>query len=65
MTTTWSNAVIVNPGTRINFSLDFTNFDGNDPYYIDGRDWAWINPELGNSPYYSQLYDEVFVYDNE
>jgi hypothetical protein len=52
MRTTWSDAVISVPGTRIDFQLDFTNFDGNDPYYIDGRDWASINPELVNSPYY-------------
>jgi len=49
----------------VNFQLDFTNFDGNDPYYIDGRDWATINPNLTNSPYYSDLYDNVFRYDNE
>lgn len=65
MRTTWSDAVISVPGTRIDFQLDFTNFDGNDPYYIDGRDWASINPELVNSPYYPQLYNEVFSYDNE
>lgn len=65
MHTTWDNAIIKNPGTRIDFKLDFTNFDGNDPYYIDGRDWATINPDLVNSPYYSDLYDIAFKYDNE
>jgi hypothetical protein len=45
------------------FQLDFTNFDGNDPWYIDGRDWKTINPDLVNSPYYQELYDTVFKYD--
>jgi len=45
--------------------LDFTNFEGDDPYYIDGRDWKSIKPSLENSPYYADLYENVFKYDNE
>lgn len=63
--TTWEDIVIDNPGTKISFQLDFTNFDGNDPWYIDGRDWASINNSLTNSPYYQDLYDSVFIYDNQ
>lgn len=37
---TWSDCIIKVPGTRVPFQLDFTYFDGTDPWYIDGRDWA-------------------------
>lgn len=63
-TTTFSDGVISNTGTRKPFRLEFGSFDGNDPWYIDGRDWKTINPELENSPYYQELYDSVFIYDN-
>lgn len=62
-TTNYSDGVIANEGTRVPFQLDFSNFDGNDPWYIDGRDWKTINPDLENSLYYSDLYDNVFIYD--
>lgn len=61
--TTYSDGVIVNEGTRVPFQLDFTNFDGNDPWYIDGRDWKAINSTLQSSPYYTELYNTVFKYD--
>ena len=61
--TTYSDGVVVNPGTRVPFQLDFTDFSGDDPWYIDGRDWKTINPDLENSPYYSTLYTSVFQYD--
>ena len=61
--TTYADGVISNPGTRVPFQLDFTNFDGSDPWYIDGRDWKTINASLESSPYYSTLYTSVFQYD--
>lgn len=63
--TQWEDAVIDNPGTRVSFQLDFTNFNGDDPYYIDGRDWKSIKASLQDSPYYQDLYNNVFIYDNE
>ena len=63
--TNWNDVVIKVPGTRVNFQLDFTNFEGDDPYYIDGRDWKSVKPSLENSPYYADLYENVFKYDNE
>jgi len=58
--TTYSDGVIINPGTRVPFQLDFTNFTGDDPWYIDGRDWKTINPDLETSSYYPNLYTTVF-----
>ena len=63
LTTTWDDAVIQNAGTRVPFQLDFTDFDGEDTWYIDGRDWKDINPDLEQSSGYSQLSD-IFYYDN-
>ena len=63
LVTQFSDGVIVNEGTRVPFQLDFTNFDGNDPWYIDGRDWKTINSSLQSSPYYTELYNTVFKYD--
>ena len=63
--TRWEDGIIVNKGTRVPFQLDFTNFDGNDPWYIDGRDWKTINTSLQGSPYYNTLYEEVFKYDEQ
>jgi hypothetical protein len=62
--TTWDDAVIDVKGTPVLFHLDFTNFDGTDTWYIDGRDWADINPNLVNTSGYSELTD-IFQYDNE
>ena len=63
--TQWTDGVIKVQGTRVPFQLDFTNFDGNDPWYIDGRDWKTINPALQSSSYYNTLYTQVFQYDEQ
>lgn len=62
-TTTWSDAIISVQGSPVLFQLDFTDFDGTDIWYIDGRDWADINPSLASTPGYAELSD-VFQYDN-
>ena len=62
--TKWEDCIITNEGTRIPFELDFTDFEGDDEWYIDGRDWADINPELASSPAYSALSD-VFEWDRQ
>lgn len=63
-TTQWGDAVIDVKGTPVYFELDFSGFDGTDTWYIDGRDWASINPSLASSPGYAEL-SEIFQYDNE
>ena len=63
-TTSWDDRIISNPGTKVPFQLDFTNFDGNDEWYIDGRDWTDINPALANTQTYQNL-STIFSYDNQ
>jgi hypothetical protein len=58
--TNWTDCVIGVPGTRVPFQLDFTSFDGSDEWYIDGRDWKEINPDLENAIGYN---DTIFSYD--
>lgn len=60
--TTWDDCIIKVQGERVPFQLDFTNFDGEDPWYIDGRDWKSINPALENATAYNDL---IFSYDRE
>ena len=63
MQVTFEDKVISNQGHMVPFQLDFTNFDGSDEWYIDGRDWADINPDLANTTTYQRLDDTVFKYD--
>ena len=62
--TEWKDKVIRTPGTRVTFQLDFTNFDGTDEWYIDGRDWADINSSLTSTQAYNNL-STIFSYDRE
>ena len=63
-TTKWNDCVIGTPGERVPFQLNFTGFDGSDPWYIDGRDWADINSDLVNGSAYAEL-SNIFAWDNE
>lgn len=61
---TWSDGIISVPGTRVDFQLDFTDFNGDDEWYIDGRDWATIKPSLASTQAYQNL-SEAFDCDRQ